>query len=186
MADSDMALFKHGLHLQANFEQNVPENGARVGVVMGSRSDFEPCMRYCYKMLDHLIMPYEGGVTSMHRTPDRALAYARTAEARGLKVIIACAGGSAHLPGMMASETTLPVLAVAPKKPEEDKAAVYSTIRMPSGVPAAFIGCGKAGAENAALYAARILAPYDSDLHERLTMFMYEQTQAVPYRCFDF
>jgi len=172
-----------GTELQVDFEHTSPVNCAKIGVVMGSRSDIEPCTQYVFAMLEKLGIYYERGITSAHRTPERMGLYGRCAEERGLKVIIACAGGSAHLPGMLASETTLPVLGIAPSK--GDDAAKWSMIRMPSGVPLSFLGFAKAGAENAVIMAARILALHDAELHDRLTTFMHNQTADVPYTCFD-
>jgi len=139
-------------------------------------------MKACCDTLNSLGMPFEYGVVSAHRTPERMESYASRAEVRGLKFIIACAGGSAHLPGMVASETTLPVLGVTPMSSFQNGLdGVYSCIRMPSGVPLAFLGIGEAGACNAALFALRMLALIDPELHDRLTTFIATQTAGVPF-----
>ncbi len=153
---------------------------------MGSRSDW-PYMEPCTRMLERLEIDFEFGIVSAHRTPKRMVDYAHTAEERGLQTIIACAGGSAHLPGMIASETLLPVLAVAPKK--TDQAAIGSMIEMPEGIPLAYMGAGSehyrnAGAVNAALMAARFLAAQDENLRERLRTYHRNLSNTVPYSCF--
>ncbi|MBL8726361.1 MAG: 5-(carboxyamino)imidazole ribonucleotide mutase [Planctomycetes bacterium] len=139
-----------------------------VGVVMGSRSDWET-MQHCSRTLDELAVPHECLVVSAHRTPDWLMEYAGTAEARGLQVLIAGAGGAAHLPGMAASKTVLPVLGV----PIEVGAmrgmdALLSIVQMPGGVPVGTLAVGKPGAINAALFAAAILARADAALATRL------------------
>lgn len=159
----------------------------RVSVIMGSRSDW-PFMMSCTNMLDQLEIMFEFGVVSAHRTSKRMIDYAQSAEGRGFNLIIACAGGSAHLPGMVASETLLPVLAVAPKK--TDRAAIGSMIEMPEGIPLAYLGGGSehyrsAGAANAALMAARMLAPYDDNLRKRLWQYQADLTASVPHTCHD-
>ena len=141
----------------------------QVGIIMGSQSDWET-MRHAAEMLDQLGVAYEARVVSAHRTPDLLFEYAAAAEGRGLKVIIAGAGGAAHLPGMCAAKTTLPVLGV----PVESKAlsgqdSLYSIVQMPPGIPAA----------TAALLAAAILALSDPTLAARLKQFRAEQTHAV-------
>lgn len=152
----------------------------RVGVIMGSRSDWET-MRHAAEMLDRLGVPHETRVVSAHRTPERLFAYARGAAARGLSVIIAGAGGAAHLPGMVASLTRLPVLGV----PVESHAlkgqdSLLSIVQMPAGIPVGTLAIGKAGATNAALLAAAILALNDPALAARLDAFRAEQTASVP------
>jgi 5-(carboxyamino)imidazole ribonucleotide mutase len=151
-----------------------------VGVVMGSRSDWET-MRHAAEMLERLGVPHEARVVSAHRTPERLFAYAKGAAARGLQVIIAGAGGAAHLPGMVASLTRLPVLGV----PVESHAlrgqdSLLSIVQMPAGVPVGTLAIGRAGAVNAALLAAAILALSDPALAARLEAFSDEQTAAVP------
>ena len=150
-----------------------------VGVIMGSRSDWET-MRHTAETLDGLGIPFEQRVVSAHRTPDLLFDYAASAESRGLRVLIAGAGGAAHLPGMAASKTTLPVLGV----PVESKAlsgmdSLLSIVQMPAGVPVGTLAIGRAGAVNAALLAAAILAGSDADLADRLRRFRDAQTQAV-------
>ena len=151
----------------------------RVGVIMGSRSDWET-MREATGLLDVLGIAYEARVVSAHRTPQWMAEYAETALSRGLQVIIAGAGGAAHLPGMVASMTHLPVLGV----PVQSRAlqgldSLLSIVQMPGGIPVATLAIGTAGAKNAALLAARILALHDPDLLARLTNWTAAQTQAV-------
>lgn len=146
---------------------------------MGSRSDWET-MRHAADMLDALEIRYEAKVVSAHRTPDRLYDYAKGAEGRGLRVIIAGAGGAAHLPGMAASMTRLPVLGV----PVESKAlsgldSLLSIVQMPAGVPVATLAIGKAGAANAGLLAASILALGDEALASRLEAWRRAQTDSV-------
>jgi 5-(carboxyamino)imidazole ribonucleotide mutase len=150
-----------------------------VGLIMGSRSDWET-MRHAADTLDALGVPYERRVVSAHRTPDLLFDYAARAEERGLRVLVAGAGGAAHLPGMAAAKTELPVLGV----PVESQAlsgldSLLSIVQMPAGVPVGTLAIGRAGAVNAALLAAAILAGQDPDLRERLARFRAEQTQAV-------
>lgn len=150
-----------------------------VGIIMGSRSDWET-MRQAAETLAKLDVPHETKVVSAHRTPERLYDYARSARGRGLKVIIAGAGGAAHLPGMAASMTSLPVLGV----PVESQAlkgmdSLLSIVQMPAGIPVGTLAIGKAGATNAALLAAAILAGSDEGLAERLEAFRDRQTQAV-------
>jgi 5-(carboxyamino)imidazole ribonucleotide mutase len=152
---------------------------AEVGIIMGSRSDWET-MRHAAEMLDSLQVAYETRVVSAHRTPERLYDYSRGAAARGLKVIIAGAGGAAHLPGMAASMTRLPVLGV----PVESKAlggldSLLSIVQMPAGVPVATLAIGKAGAANAGLLAASILALADEALAGRLEAWREKQTDGV-------
>jgi 5-(carboxyamino)imidazole ribonucleotide mutase len=150
-----------------------------IGIIMGSRSDWET-MRHAAELLDALGVRYESKVVSAHRTPERLYDYARSAAGRGLKVIIAGAGGAAHLPGMTASMTRLPVLGV----PVESKAlsgmdSLLSIVQMPAGVPVGTLAIGKAGAANAALLAASILALRDEALAGRLEQWRREQTDGV-------
>ncbi len=154
--------------------------GALVGIIMGSNSDWET-MRHAAETLDELGVAYEKKVVSAHRTPQRLYDYAKTARERGLKLIIAGAGGAAHLPGMAASMTTLPVLGV----PVESKAlkgldSLLSIAQMPAGVPVGTLAIGPAGAVNAALLAASILAIGDAELCQRLEQHRAKQTAAVP------
>ncbi len=150
-----------------------------VGIIMGSQSDWET-MRHAADMLDALAVPYEARIVSAHRTPDRLYAYAKGASARGLKVIIAGAGGAAHLPGMAASMTRLPVLGV----PVETKSlkgldSLYSIVQMPAGVPVGTMAIGKAGAANAGLLAASILATNDEALGARVEAWRRNQTDGI-------
>jgi 5-(carboxyamino)imidazole ribonucleotide mutase len=150
-----------------------------VGIIMGSQSDWET-MSNASDILDKLGVAHETRIVSAHRTPDRLVDYAKTAAARGIKVIIAGAGGAAHLPGMAASMTNLPVLGV----PVESKAlsgmdSLLSIVQMPGGVPVGTLAIGKAGAINAGLLAASILALSDEALAERLAAWRAEQTDSV-------
>ena len=153
-----------------------------VGIIMGSESDWET-MRHAAETLDALGVDHEVKVVSAHRTPDRLYEFARAAEGRGLKLIIAGAGGAAHLPGMAASMTALPVLGV----PVESKAlggidSLLSIVQMPAGVPVGTLAIGRAGAVNAALLAASVLALNDEALAGRLAAHRAAQTKAVPDR----
>ena len=153
-----------------------------VAIVMGSQSDW-PTMRNAAEMLDTLKIDYEARIVSAHRTPARLYDFATSAKAEGFKVIIAGAGGAAHLPGMAASMTELPVLGV----PIESKAlkgmdSLLSIVQMPAGIPVGTLAIGKAGAINAALLAAAMLATNDGGLAERLAAWRAQQTDAVPGR----
>jgi len=150
-----------------------------VGVIMGSESDW-PTMQRAAEALDELGVPYEAEIVSAHRTPQWMVEYASTAAQRGLKVIIAGAGGAAHLPGMVASLTTLPVLGV----PVQSKAlsgldSLLSIAQMPGGVPVGTLAIGESGARNAGLLAARMLGANDPELSDRLEAFQQEQTKRV-------
>ncbi len=150
-----------------------------VGIIMGSQSDW-PTLRAASTLLDELGVAHEKHIVSAHRTPDRLYAYAKGAAKKGLKVIIAGAGGAAHLPGMTASMTTLPVLGV----PVESKAlkgmdSLLSIVQMPGGVPVATFAIGESGAKNAALHAAAILALSDKKLAKKLDAWRARQTQSV-------
>jgi 5-(carboxyamino)imidazole ribonucleotide mutase len=147
---------------------------------MGSRSDWET-MRHACAALAELHVPHEARVVSAHRTPDRLFAYARGAAGRGLRVIIAGAGGAAHLPGMAASLTSLPVLGVPVESTGmKGQDSLLSIVQMPAGVPVATFAIGKAGAANAGLFAASILALSDPALAARLAAWRAAQTAAVP------
>ena len=151
-----------------------------VGIIMGSRSDW-PTLRHAAETLDALEIPHESRVVSAHRTPDRLRAYAMAARARGVRVIIAGAGGAAHLPGMCAAWTVLPVLGV----PVESHAlrgqdSLLSIVQMPAGIPVGTLAIGRAGAVNAALLAAAILAGTDAALEARLIVWRAAQTDSVP------
>jgi len=150
-----------------------------VGIIMGSNSDWET-MRHAAETLDQLGLPHETKIVSAHRTPKRLYDYAHSAKGRGLKVVIAGAGGAAHLPGMTASMTSLPVLGV----PVETQAlkgmdSLLSIVQMPAGVPVGTLAIGKAGAINAALLAAAMLATHDKALGERLEAWREKQTGSV-------
>ena len=152
---------------------------APVAIIMGSRSDW-PILRHAAEALDGLGVAYEAKVVSAHRTPERMYAFAKGAKAAGVKVIIAGAGGAAHLPGMTASLTDLPVLGV----PIESKAlkgmdSLLSIVQMPGGIPVGTLAIGEAGARNAGLMAARILALSDDALAERVAAFAASQTDSV-------
>jgi 5-(carboxyamino)imidazole ribonucleotide mutase len=150
-----------------------------LGVIMGSQSDWET-MRYCTETLDHLHIPYETEIVSAHRTPDKLFHYAENAGKRGLEMIIAGAGGAAHLPGMVAAKTILPVLGVPIQSAAlNGQDSLLSIVQMPAGIPVATFAIGKAGAINAALFAAAILSSRYPNIHEALTKFRSEQTQKV-------
>jgi 5-(carboxyamino)imidazole ribonucleotide mutase len=157
----------------------MPSPKPSVGVIMGSQSDW-PTMKAASEILKTLGVAHECKIVSAHRTPDRMRTYARGAAGRGLKIIIAGAGGAAHLPGMTASFTTLPVLGV----PVESKAlkgmdSLLSIVQMPGGIPVATFAIGESGAKNAALHAAAILALGDKALAKRLAAWRDQQTDAV-------
>ncbi|HET7410111.1 MAG TPA: 5-(carboxyamino)imidazole ribonucleotide mutase [Paracoccaceae bacterium] len=151
----------------------------QVGIVMGSQSDW-PTMRAAAEVLEALEVPHEVRIVSAHRTPDRMFAYAEAATGRGLRAIIAGAGGAAHLPGMLAAKTRLPVLGV----PVESRAlsgldSLLSIVQMPKGVPVGTLAIGEAGAANAALLAAAMIATTDEALAARLDAWRRAQTEAV-------
>lgn len=178
-------MYRFGTHLTQEFDK-LPAPGP-VAVIMGSTSDWQYA-HPCTNMLERLEIEFEYGVVSAHRTPDRMERYLRCAAERGFKAIITCAGGSAHLPGMAASHTLLPVFGFSPKK--TDVHAVGSMIDMPAGVPLAYMGGGSepgrnAGATNAALLVARIFAVYDPNLRARLAKYVKEDLHdKVPFACF--
>jgi len=150
-----------------------------VGIVMGSKSDW-PTMEEAAKVLDAFGIAYEVEVVSAHRTPDKMMTYAATAKERGLKVIIAGAGGAAHLPGMIAAKTTLPVLGVPVKsKALNGLDSLLSIAQMPGGIPVATFAIGVAGAKNAGLFAASILALEDAGIAKKLDAFRKTQTKSV-------
>ncbi len=154
--------------------------GVKVGIIMGSQSDW-PTMRAAAEVLDELGVAYEARIVSAHRTPDRLWEYGRSAVDRGLHVIIAGAGGAAHLPGMMASKTRVPVIGV----PVETRAlsgldSLYSIVQMPRGFPVATMAIGAAGAANAGLMAAAILANGDADLAQRLDDWRAALSASIP------
>jgi 5-(carboxyamino)imidazole ribonucleotide mutase len=158
---------------------NAPGTRPAVGIIMGSRSDW-PTMKHAANVLDALGVPYETQVISAHRTPDRLYDYAKNAKLLGLKVVIAGAGGAAHLPGMTAAMTPLPVIGV----PVQSKAlkgldSLLSIVQMPAGVPVATVAIGEAGAANAGLLAAAMLAAHDDALAQRLDDWRAKQTSGV-------
>jgi 5-(carboxyamino)imidazole ribonucleotide mutase len=154
-------------------------SGAPVAIIMGSRSDW-PTMQAAAAALDELAVGYEKKVVSAHRTPDRMYAFARSAKANGFKVIIAAAGGAAHLPGMTASMTVLPVLGVPIRTRALDGIdSLLSIQQMPAGIPVGTLAIGEAGARNAGLLAAQILALSDEALAARLEAFRARQTESV-------
>ncbi|MGM0595046.1 MAG: 5-(carboxyamino)imidazole ribonucleotide mutase [Pseudomonadota bacterium] len=155
------------------------DSAPRVGVIMGSKSDWET-MQHAVETLEKLGVPHEAEVVSAHRTPDKLFSYAETAAERGLEVIIAGAGGAAHLPGMVAAKTPVPVLGV----PVQSKAlngmdSLLSIVQMPAGIPVGTLAIGRAGAVNAALMAAAIVANHDPALRDALNKFRNEQTETV-------
>ena len=150
-----------------------------VGIIMGSQSDW-PTMKEAALILDQLGVPYETKIVSAHRTPDRLWSYGKTAADRGLKVIIAGAGGAAHLPGMIAAKTPVPVLGVpVASRHLQGVDSLHSIVQMPKGVPVATFAIGNAGAANAALFAVALLANEDPALRAQLNAFRAEQTDAA-------
>ena len=155
----------------------MPEN--LVGLIMGSQSDWET-MKEAANILDELKIPYEAKIVSAHRTPERMFEYAKSAKSRGIKVIIAGAGGAAHLPGMVAALTSLPVFGVPVQSAAlSGKDSLLSIVQMPKGIPVGTLAIGKAGAGNAAILAASVLALMDDDLSNRLEGFRAAQTNSV-------
>ncbi len=157
--------------------RNAKEHGmALIGVVMGSSSDWD-VMRHAAEMLARFDVAHEARVVSAHRMPDTLFSYAETARGRGLAAIIAGAGGAAHLPGMLAAKTTVPVLGVpVPSKYLRGEDSLLSIVQMPKGIPVATFAIGEAGAANAALFALAMLAVHDAALLARLDAFRAEQT----------
>ena len=152
---------------------------ARIAIVMGSKSDWAT-MQFAAEILDTLNVPHHVEIVSAHRTPDKLFSFAEQAEQNGFQVIIAGAGGAAHLPGMIAAKTLVPVLGV----PVQTAAlsgvdSLYSIVQMPRGIPVGTLAIGKAGASNAALLAAQILAQHDAELHQRLAAWRQGQTDEV-------
>ena len=161
-------------------DSTAPRPAPIVGIIMGSQSDW-PTLREAAAILDELGVPYEARIVSAHRTPDRLWEYGRAAAGRGLKVIVAGAGGAAHLPGMMASKTRVPVIGV----PVQTRAlsgvdSLYSIVQMPKGFPVATMAIGAAGAANAGLMAAAILATADEALAERLDAWRAALSASIP------
>ena len=156
----------------------MPESKPLVAVIMGSKSDWET-MRQAVDTLDQLGVPNEAHVLSAHRTPDATTEFARNAAARGLRVIIAGAGGAAHLAGVIAAHTWLPVLGVPIQSKLQGLDSLLSTAQMPGGIPVGTLAIGDAGAKNAALLAAAILATSDEAIREKLEEFRRKQSEAV-------
>ena len=151
----------------------------QVGIVMGSDSDW-PIMKACAETLKQFGVAFEAKVLSAHRTPDAALDYAATAQDRGMKVLIGAAGGAAHLAGVLAAKTELPVLAVPmPSKHLQGLDSLLAMVQMPGGIPVATFAIGEAGATNAALFAIAMLALNDADLASKLSAFRVKQTEKV-------
>jgi len=152
---------------------------AKIGIIMGSNSDW-PVMRHAAQFLEQFGISYEARVVSAHRTPDLMFEYAETARERGIQAIIAGAGGAAHLPGMVAAKTTLPVLGVpVPSKYLRGEDSLLSIVQMPKGIPAAPSAIGEAGAANAALFAVSLLSNHDPELAAKLADFRERQKQTV-------
>ncbi|MEW6163432.1 MAG: 5-(carboxyamino)imidazole ribonucleotide mutase [Pseudomonadota bacterium] len=150
-----------------------------VGIIMGSDSDW-PVMKVCAETLKQFGVPHEAKVLSAHRTPDAALDYAATAQSRGMKVLIGAAGGAAHLAGVLAAKTELPVLAVPmPSKHLGGFDSLLAMVQMPGGIPVATFAIGEAGATNAALFAVSMLALSDADMARKLSDFRRKQTEKV-------
>ncbi len=151
----------------------------KVGIIMGSASDWD-VVREAHKILDEFEVPHEYKVLSAHRAPAAVTEYATTAETRGLKVIIGAAGGAAHLAGVLAAQTLLPVLGIPMESPAlKGMDSLLSTVQMPAGIPVGTLAIGKAGAKNAALLAVGILALNDSKLRDRLELYRETQTKSV-------
>ena len=152
---------------------------AKIGIIMGSNSDW-PVMRHAAQFLEQFGIAYEARVVSAHRTPDLMFEYAETARERGIQAIIAGAGGAAHLPGMVAAKTTLPVLGVpVPSKYLRGEDSLLSIVQMPKGIPVATFAIGEAGAANAALCAGSLLSNHDPELAAKLADFRERQKQTV-------
>ena len=152
---------------------------AKIGIIMGSNSDW-PVMRHAAQFLEQFGITYEARVVSAHRTPGLMFEYAETARERGIQAIIAGAGGAAHLPGMVAAKTTLPVLGVpVPSKYLRGEDSLLSIVQMPKGIPVATFAIGEAGAANAALFAVSLLSNHDPELAAKLADFRERQKQTV-------
>lgn len=158
---------------------NIMSEAPRIGLVMGSNSDWD-VMQHAADMLKKFGIPFEARVVSAHRTPDLLFEYAGTARERGIACIIAGAGGAAHLPGMLAAKSTVPILGVpVPSRYLKGMDSLLSIVQMPKGVPVATFAIGEAGASNAALYAVSILASADETLADKLEQFRKDQQQMV-------
>lgn len=155
------------------------QNLAKVGIIMGSQSDW-PTMQHAAFILEQLNIHYESKIISAHRTPDAMRDYAQSAKSRGLQIIIAGAGGAAHLPGMVAAQTVLPVLGVPiESKILKGQDSLLSIVQMPAGIPVGTLAIGEAGAKNAALLAAAMLANHDANILAALEHYRQQQTQNV-------
>ncbi len=163
---------------QTPYNVAMPESTPLVAVIMGSKSDWDT-MRNAVEILDELGVPNEARVLSAHRTPDATAEFARNAADRGLRVIIAGAGGAAHLAGVIAAHTWLPVLGVPIQSKLQGLDSLLSTAQMPGGIPVGTLAIGEAGAKNAALLAAAILATADDTVREKLQTFRRKQSEAV-------
>jgi 5-(carboxyamino)imidazole ribonucleotide mutase len=163
---------------QTPYNSHMSESKSLVAVIMGSKSDWET-MRHAVETLDNLGVPNEAHVLSAHRTPDATTEFARNAAARGLRVVIAGAGGAAHLAGVIAAQTWLPVLGVPIQSKLQGLDSLLSTAQMPGGIPVGTLAIGDAGAKNAALLAAAILAISDEAIRQKLEAFRKKQSEAV-------
>jgi 5-(carboxyamino)imidazole ribonucleotide mutase len=163
---------------QTPYNFGMPESKPVVAIIMGSKSDWET-MRHAVETLDDLGVPNEARVLSAHRTPDATAEFARKAADRGLRVIIAGAGGAAHLAGVIAAHTWLPVLGVPIQSKLQGLDSLLSTVQMPGGIPVGALAIGEAGAKNAALLAAAILATSDNTIRQKLEAFRKNQSEAV-------
>jgi 5-(carboxyamino)imidazole ribonucleotide mutase len=163
---------------QTPYNSHMPESEPLVAVIMGSKSDWET-MRHAVETLDELGVPNEARVLSAHRTPDATAEFARNAATRKLRVIIAGAGGAAHLAGVMAAHTWLPVLGVPIQSKLQGLDSLLSTAQMPGGIPVGTLAIGEAGAKNAALLAAAILATSDEAIRQKLESFRKKQSETV-------
>ena len=156
-----------------------PMTQALIGVVMGSSSDWDT-MQHAVQILQHFGIPHDARVVSAHRMPDEMFAYAQSAASRGLQAIIAGAGGAAHLPGMLAAKTVVPVLGVpVPSRHLQGVDSLHSIVQMPKGIPVATFAIGAAGAANAALFAVALLANHDAALRDKLLAYRAEQTEVA-------
>jgi 5-(carboxyamino)imidazole ribonucleotide mutase len=159
--------------------ENLPSHSLQVAVLMGSNSDWDT-MQHAVAILAHFGIAHEAKVVSAHRMPDDMFAYAESAHARGLQAIIAGAGGAAHLPGMLAAKTTVPVLGVpVASRHLQGVDSLHSMVQMPKGIPVATFAIGTAGAANAALFAVAMLARHNPELHQRLVAYRAEQTEVA-------
>ncbi len=175
-----ISLIRNALTMPETSNPTNPSEPPLVGIIMGSTSDW-PTMKHAAEMLDQLGVPFESQVVSAHRTPERMFEYAKSASARGLKVIIAGAGGAAHLPGMVAALTHLPVLGVpVESRVMKGQDSLLSIVQMPKGIPVGTLAIGEAGAANAGLLAGAIIALLRPDVDEKLIAFRATQTESVP------